>query len=234
MNQLTDRQKQLFSVIVEEYVSSAHPIGSAALAKAYGLDVSSATIRNDMAVLEEEGLIAQPHTSAGRIPTEQGYQFYVDTFPEQALPSAQLKKLNQSQGAEVEATVKLMAKTAADLSMEAVFMSVETSYTFYTGISNVLKQPEFADRALLLSIGSIVDSLDDVVEKISQQVSTQVDVLIGHENPFSPELTVILTEYTTKAGERGVIGLLGPMRMMYKHNIAVVKSVQTILNTYEQ
>lgn len=232
---LTDRQKQLFGVIVDEYVTTARPIASGALAKAYGLDVSPATVRNDMAVLEEEGLIHQPHTSAGRIPTEQGYHFYVETFvSETNLPTAQFQRLNAALAAEVEVTIKHMAKTAADLSMEAVFMSIKTEYTFYTGISNVLKQPEFMDRALLLSIGSIVDSLDDVVSQMVTKVTSHVDVLIGQDNPFSPELSVIMTEYETKSGATGLIGLLGPMRMEYKQNIAVVKSVQKLLNTYEQ
>lgn len=231
---ITERQKQLFGAIVEEYVSTARPIASAALAKAYGLDVSPATVRNDMAVLEEEGLIHQPHTSAGRIPTEQGYEFYVETFvSETNLPAAQIKKLHAAVTAEVEVTIKHMAKIAADLSAEAVFMSIKTEYTFYTGISNVLKQPEFMDRQLLLSIGSIVDSLDDVVSQMVNTVSRDVDVLIGKHNPFSPELSVILTEYETKSGATGLIGLLGPMRMEYKQNIAVVKSVQSLLNNYD-
>lgn len=235
MNQLTDRQKQLFSAIVDEYVSTARPIASGALAKAYGLDVSPATVRNDMAILEDQGLIQQPHTSAGRIPTERGYQYYVETFVSEAgLSSAQLKKLNSALDAEVEATVKHLAKTAADLSMEAVFMSIKTEYTFYTGISNVLKQPEFMDRNLLLSVGSVVDSLDEVVSSMIGKVTQNVEVMIGRHNPFSPELSVIMTEYETKKGETGLIGLLGPMRMEYKQNIAVVKSVQKILNTYEQ
>jgi heat-inducible transcriptional repressor len=77
---LTDRRKQLLQYIVEEYVQTAQPVGSRTLVDKYQLPLSSATIRNDMAALEDEGLITQPHTSAGRVPTDSGYRFYVEAL----------------------------------------------------------------------------------------------------------------------------------------------------------
>src|ERR1700726_2104969 len=75
---LDDRKLAVLRAIVEDYVSSHEPVGSKSLVDRHGLDVSPATIRNDMAVLEEQGFIAQPHTSAGRIPTDKGYRLFVD------------------------------------------------------------------------------------------------------------------------------------------------------------
>ncbi len=75
---LDDRKLAVLRAIVEDYVSTNEPVGSRALVDRHNLDVSPATIRNDMAVLEEQGYIVQPHTSAGRIPTEQGYRLFVD------------------------------------------------------------------------------------------------------------------------------------------------------------
>src|ERR1700728_1003304 len=75
---LDERKLAVLRAIVEDYVSTAEPVGSKSLVDRHGLDVSPATIRNDMAVLEEMGFIAQPHTSAGRIPTEKGYRLFVD------------------------------------------------------------------------------------------------------------------------------------------------------------
>src|SRR6266516_844099 len=77
-NKLTDRRQRLLRFIIDEYVSTAQPVGSNALVEKYGLPVSAATIRNDMAALEDEGYITQPHTSAGRIPTDKGYRLFVD------------------------------------------------------------------------------------------------------------------------------------------------------------
>jgi heat-inducible transcriptional repressor len=75
---LDERKLAVLRAIVEDYVSTTEPVGSKSLVERHGLDVSPATIRNDMAVLEEQGFIAQPHTSAGRIPTDKGYRLFVD------------------------------------------------------------------------------------------------------------------------------------------------------------
>jgi len=75
---LDDRKTAILSAVVQEYISTAQPVGSTHIADAPGVGVSSATVRNDMAVLEQEGYLAQPHTSAGRIPTDKGYRFFVD------------------------------------------------------------------------------------------------------------------------------------------------------------
>ena len=75
---LDERKLEVLRAIVEDYVSTSEPVGSKSLVERHNLGVSPATIRNDMAVLEEEGYITQPHTSAGRIPTDKGYRLFVD------------------------------------------------------------------------------------------------------------------------------------------------------------
>ncbi len=75
---LDDRKLEVLRAIVEDYVETQEPVGSKALVERHHLGVSSATVRNDMAVLEEEGYIRQPHTSAGRVPTDAGYRLFVD------------------------------------------------------------------------------------------------------------------------------------------------------------
>ena len=79
---LDERKKAILRAVVREYISTAQPVGSTHIASAPGVGVSSATVRNEMAVLEQEGFLAQPHTSAGRIPTDKGYRFFVDTMTE--------------------------------------------------------------------------------------------------------------------------------------------------------
>src|SRR5690349_15910787 len=75
---LDDRKAAILKAVVEEYVATAQPVGSAHVARMPDVNVSSATVRNDMAILERDGYIAQPHTSAGRVPTDKGYRFFVD------------------------------------------------------------------------------------------------------------------------------------------------------------
>lgn len=75
---LDERKTAILSAVVQEYIATAQPVGSSHIARASGVNVSSATVRNEMAVLEQEGYLIQPHTSAGRIPTDKGYRFFVD------------------------------------------------------------------------------------------------------------------------------------------------------------
>ncbi|CAN5384466.1 heat-inducible transcriptional repressor HrcA [soil metagenome] len=75
---LDERKTAILGAVVQEYITTAQPVGSGHIAKTPGVEVSSATVRNEMAVLEQEGFLVQPHTSAGRIPTDKGYRFFVD------------------------------------------------------------------------------------------------------------------------------------------------------------
>ncbi len=92
---MDDRKAAILRAIVEEYVATAQPVGSQTVART-GLGVSSATVRNDMTVLEREGYLVQPHTSAGRIPTDMGYRYFVDHFIKQrALPAAERRAVSE-------------------------------------------------------------------------------------------------------------------------------------------
>lgn len=92
---LDDRKAAILSAIVEEYIQTAQPVGSSHVVAATGIPVSSATIRNDMAFLEREGFLAQPHTSAGRVPTEKGYRFFVDHLAQPDLGSMESRTVRQ-------------------------------------------------------------------------------------------------------------------------------------------
>src|SRR5213083_2675430 len=83
----TDRHKRVLAALVREYIASGEPVASSVLVRAAGLGVSSATVRSILARLEQDGFVQQPHTSAGRIPTDRGYRFYVDMLLESKRPS---------------------------------------------------------------------------------------------------------------------------------------------------
>src|SRR3984893_10781188 len=87
--ELDERKAAILRAIVEEHITTAQPVGSQTIARSRGLGVSSATVRNDMTVLEREGYLVQPHTSAGRVPTDLGYRFFVDHFTRPDLPAGQ-------------------------------------------------------------------------------------------------------------------------------------------------
>src|SRR5436853_7863644 len=92
---LDDRKLEVVRAIVEDYVATEEPVGSKALVERHGLNVSPATIRNDMAALEDEGYLAQPHTSAGRVPTDKGYRLFVDRLTTvKPMSAAERKAIN--------------------------------------------------------------------------------------------------------------------------------------------
>jgi len=118
MNILTTRQKKIFSLIVHEHIASADPVGSNNLVQKYNMDLSSATVRNEMAALTDAGFLRQPHTSAGRIPTEEGYRYFVrQLMNETSLPPAIRATINHqfSQMSNFPADWRLPTDQAPDL-----------------------------------------------------------------------------------------------------------------------
>jgi heat-inducible transcriptional repressor len=110
---LTERRQKLLKIIVDEYVTSAQPVGSSALVEKYRLPYSSATVRNEMARLEEDGFITQPHTSAGRIPTDNGYRYYVETLMSEEIPSEELQQTIRHQFHQAARELEEWARLAA-------------------------------------------------------------------------------------------------------------------------
>ena len=121
---VSERALHVLRAIVLDYVASREPVGSKAIVDRHQFGVSAATIRNDMALLEEEGLIVQPHTSAGRIPTEQGYRYFVDRLNEvRALSAAEQSAITKFLAGAVDLddvmqrTVRLLAQMTGQVAL---------------------------------------------------------------------------------------------------------------------
>lgn len=227
---MADRKDNLLKAIVEEHIGSASPVGSGLIAEKYFPDLSSATIRNDMAQLEADGLIYQPHTSAGRVPTAFGYQYYLDRFyTPQDVGLANCKDLDDLSLSADRQGIKTLAKKLADLCTEAVLVGFSANDVYYTGIANLFRQPEFAKLPLVHSLSEVIDHLDEVMANIFKRIDDEPLVLIGDNNPFGNDSSAIITGYQL-AGERGIIGILGPNRMDYKENISLLKYSQKLLS----
>jgi len=228
---MNERQQQLLKEIVENHIAAAEPIGSKMLADKF--DLSSATIRNEMAELEKMNMIKQPHTSAGRIPTEQGYRFYVNHYlhKDQSVDKKTHELLDQvvdfSQRSH-EDVVKNLAKAIAEISHGAVFSGFGKFDMYYTGLSNLFVQPEFSEIKMIRDISSMIDHLDEVVAELIDQVE-QENILIGSENPFGEDCSSIMFKLVHQDRPL-LIGLLGPMRMDYQHNYALLKHVHSLIN----
>lgn len=221
---MDSRQQKLFKIIVSEYAKTAIPVGSKLLAEKYDLDVSSATIRNEMAILEQAGYIYQPHTSAGRVPTENGYQYYVDNFLQAKEPNLTVQKKLLANSDDI----KQLAKSLAEISNSSVFISFAPYDSYYTGLSNLFSQPEFNDPALVYDVSRIVDHLDEVTAKIFNQID-EVKILLGKKNPFGQACATIIAPYQIQ-DSRGIFGLLGPLRLDYEGTLGLVNHVQKLIS----
>ena len=100
--ELADRQREILRAVIHEFITTAQPVASGALVRRYGLPLSSATVRNELAALEDLGLLTHPHTSAGRVPTDLGYRFFIESLmPDPSLqPEEQLTVSHQFQQAQ--------------------------------------------------------------------------------------------------------------------------------------
>jgi len=186
-----------------------------------------------MAALEKEGYIHQPHTSAGRIPTEKGWKHYIENFLRDIdLTEAEKKALDsviqKETGLAHDSVIKRVAKQLAEMSKEAVFVGLNSDSYYYTGLSNLFGQPEFQELDLVRHISSVVDTLDEVIKKMFDDFRDGTTVMVGSDNPFGNECSSIVGTYENKSGQRGVFGILGPMRMDYEQNLALIKHAQKL------
>jgi transcriptional regulator of heat shock response len=191
--------------------------------------VSSATIRNDMAELEERGLIEQPHTSAGRIPTEAGYRYYVDEFvdePEMKDDARiRLETAMVTLRSEAAHSVRNFAKQVAQLSGETVFMHFGDE-NFLTGMTNLATKPEFHGTTMMATASRVVDDLDLIISEVEKKPSGEIEIFIGKNNPFGQDLSTVLTTISVPNLGDGLFGILGPTRMDYDANVALMRYVR--------
>jgi transcriptional regulator of heat shock response len=227
---MEERQQKLLKVIVEEYIETAAPVGSLEVAEKYFPELSSATIRNAMAQLEEVGLINQPHTSAGRIPTALGYRTYIDYFVNEGKISSKDKK--QLEGLELGVfplAIKNLAKKISELSDCAVIAAFSDSDLYYTGISNLFSQPEFNISGWVYSMSGIIDGLDRILSKFYFQIETEPKILVGSENPFGDLASIVTVKASLKEKEI-LVGILGPLRMNYSKNLGLIHYSKEIIS----
>ncbi len=230
------RTRKILLDIVKEHIKTKNTISSNELVEKYNLGISSATVRNIMSKLEHDGYIVQPHTSAGRIPTENAYHIYLKELTSKkwskTLRNNKANELNESLRQISEKNFKETAKLIAKFSNNAVFWAFHKYNLYYTGISNLLKQPEFVNTSLIYDVSTIIDSMDEVINNFFAEVDDNIKILIGKENPFGAFCGTILVKYKINSSS-GLFGILGPIRMNYKRNIELIKYTINRIN-YEQ
>lgn len=225
---MDERKELILTTIIKEHIETGAPVGSGILVSKYKLNISSATVRNEMADLEEEGYIAQPHTSAGRIPSEKAYRLYLEKNIEGKIDKMSAQTINAILQEKTEASFRETAKTLSQITSNTVFWAFHRHNLYYTGISSLFQQPEFRELELIYDISAVIDQMDEIVADTFDRIEMGVNVLIGSENPFGNFCSTILVKYKYN-GNVGVFGILGPMRMNYEKNIALVKFINGLI-----
>ena len=220
---MNGRKLIILNTIIKEHIKTGAPVGSGVLVDKYRLDISPATVRNEMAELEEEDFLIQPHTSAGRVPTEKAYNLYLSSLKEKQLAEKEAEVLKRALRGNDEASFKQTAKEMAKISGQAIFWAFHKNNLYYTGISNLFSQPEFSEPNLIYNISAIIDRMDEIIDDIFSEVK-ETEVLLGSANPFGDSCSTIFSKYR-RSGKTGLFGILGPMRMDYEKNLALVKYV---------
>lgn len=231
---MNNRKIELLNSIIREYIALAEPISSNLVVKNYDLKVSPATIRNDMLELEKDGYIYQPHISAGRIPTEKGYKFYIKNFLKREKISQILKRrleeiyTDESENWQVK--IKNIVKNVAMESKEAMIVAFEDVSIYYTGITNLFSQPEFHEHISVCNLSAIIDQMDEVIYKCynSKKISNNINILIGAENPFGQFCSAIITKLPENKNNI-LMCMLGPMRMDYGKNVALIEYLRELI-----
>lgn len=230
--QLSFRQKQVLKTVVEGYVKHSEPIGSHHVVEMLAENVSSATIRNVMAELTDFGLLAQPHTSAGRVPTEAGFKAYIELMMheqkalsqhQQEVLSAHFKKLKNLQERFREA-----ARILSELSGSVGLLVDESNQVYMSGLSNLPKLPEFRNEEFGSEFMELLENPAESLKQMTKSSGSQMRVLLGKDNPTMGNASIVITKFGQ--GGKKVISIIGPMRMRYGKTLPTMEYITKILN----
>ena len=236
---MTDRQKEILYSLIEEYAETASPVGSITLAKLF--DVSSATIRSEMARLEALGLIAQPHTSAGRIPTDAGYRLYVNSLVEESEQEIEEIDGEKYQDRPTRALeVRISSQSRADRAIRGAVDSLVDltgnlglatigDQLYMSGIGNLFSQPEFRAFDRIQPVAQLLDNLEPWLREAAP--GQPLNIFIGHENPIgkSSNVSLIISRFRSPFSDKSYIGVLGPTRQNYQKVMSLVRRAGTML-----
>ena len=238
---LDKRRSEILNKIVKEYINQAEPIGSDYLSKKCRIGLSSATIRNEMMKLTEEGYLHQPHTSAGRIPTDKGYRFFVDFLIEKEIKGLINEKIKQKTEkikkefkgylTYLQEINKFLASFSSGFSVSYL---VQEKLCLREGWEKTFRNPEFSDIEYTRNFLSMIECFEESIDGFDLD-DFSLKVYIGKESPIRKfhDFGMIVSKCTLRDKE-AFIAILGPKRMAYNKNINLINSIVKILkeNSY--
>lgn len=235
----TTRQKEILNTVIKEYVSSAIPISSHLLNEKYSFDVSPATLRIEMQKLTDQGFLQQPHTSAGRIPTDLGYRFFVNELLEKGSSnlsakkrtriSKEVKKEIKDNLRFIQVVTRVLASSSSNLGLSYIF---NKNVLWKEGWGDILNEPEFQDSDFTARFTKAIKCFEKDIDKFAIEPSSEIHVYIGSENPSfkNKDISVITAKFNCPdLNCQGIFAILGPKRMNYNKNISIVNLLTELL-----
>ncbi len=229
------RRRAILAATINKYIQDPIPVASEDIARDF--DLSSATVRNILAELEESNYLTHPYTSGGRVPTSKGYRYYVDFL---LLQMELLEEEKESIAREYKRKINRL-EDVLDKTLE--ILSTITHYTaityfpewqdrfFYRGISLVLNQPEFQDYQKIRLLIKVIEDKQYLLNIINRDFTDKVKVYIGEELgcPEIEGCSLVVSCYRLKDKSLGRVAVLGPMRMEYVHTIPALEYISEAL-----
>ncbi len=214
---LDDRKRLILQAIVEDYINSAEPVGSRSISKKPELNLSAATIRNEMGDLEEMGLLVQPHTSAGRVPTTGGYRMYVDSLMEKyEMTAAEIEKMRQATSMKKQELEKIVRDVAAAFSGITGLPVIGMLPAAEAGVVKNIKVVKVDDYTAMLIVSDKSGIIKNRLLKLNQDISES----------FADELSKILNQNLAglTISEINISNMM-EIRSAIGHNFEILTSV---------
>ncbi len=183
MDGLDERKRKILNAIIQTYLETGEPVGSRTLSKCEGINLSSATIRNEMSDLEDLGYIVQPHTSAGRIPSDKGYRLYVDSLmKDKEEEVSQMQELMIQKQDRMDHTLKKMARMLAENTNYAAMISSPQAYHSRVKFIQLSQMDEFHVVAVIVLEGNVVrNRIISVSEPLNNEGLLKLNILLNSQ-----------------------------------------------------
>ena len=231
------RRRAVLSATINRYIHKALPVASEDLASDF--DLSSATIRNILAELEETGYLRHPYTSGGRIPTDRGYRYYVDfLILQMELLDEEKEHIVKEYQRKIKRLEDILEKTSEVISTITHYAGIVSFLDWqdkflYKGISHILEQPEFQDLEKMRLVIKMLEEKQNLLEIINRDFHEKVKIYIGAELgiPDIQGCSLVVSSYRLKNKPSGKLAVLGPVRMEYRHIIPTLEYISEVLTS---
>lgn len=226
------RKRDILLETIKEYIQSAVPVSSDVLKERRGFELSSATIRNVLAELEDDGFLVQPHTSSGRVPTDKGYRYYLELLLQKDILGSGQKQevplpINLEQSADLELVLERASDILAELTHYASIVSsvYRDDRLYFRGLHFLLEQPEFNDIVKMRAFLTVLEERARLLQLINNAPEGCINIYIGKESHCDEieDCSLVISTYSRKGSAKGKLGILGPKRMDYSKVISILE-----------